>query len=82
MWLYAEIKTLGDIPRHYGRTTPDRLALLDSLGRTSFAELDVRSNRMGKSPGVVGFGGRGVITADLLGVSLPVFGGGPSRSGQ
>jgi acyl-CoA synthetase (AMP-forming)/AMP-acid ligase II len=46
VWLYTEIKTLGDIPRHYGHATPDRLALLDSLGRTSFAELDVRSNRI------------------------------------
>lgn len=46
MWLYAEIKTLGDIPRHYGHATPDRMALLDSVGRTSFAELDVRSNRI------------------------------------
>jgi AMP-binding enzyme len=46
VWLYAEIKALGDIPRHYGRSTPDRMALLDSLGRTSFAELDVRSNRI------------------------------------
>ncbi|MGO8962557.1 AMP-binding protein [Mycobacterium sp.] len=46
MWLYAEIKTLGDIPRHYGHATPDRMALLDSAGRTSFAELDVRSNRI------------------------------------
>ncbi len=41
VWLYAEIKTLGDIPRHYARTMPDRMALLDSSGPTSFAELDV-----------------------------------------
>jgi acyl-CoA synthetase (AMP-forming)/AMP-acid ligase II len=46
VWLYAEIKTLGDIPRHYGHATPDRMALLDSVGRTSFAELDMRSNRI------------------------------------
>jgi acyl-CoA synthetase (AMP-forming)/AMP-acid ligase II len=46
VWRYAEIKTLCDIPRHYGRTTPDRMGLLDSHGTTSFAELDVRSNRI------------------------------------
>lgn len=46
MWLYAEIKTLGDIPRHYARTAPDSLALLGSAGRMSFAELDVRSNQI------------------------------------
>jgi acyl-CoA synthetase (AMP-forming)/AMP-acid ligase II len=46
MWLYAEIKTLGDIPRHYARTTPDAMALSDSTGSTTFAELDARSNRI------------------------------------
>jgi acyl-CoA synthetase (AMP-forming)/AMP-acid ligase II len=46
MWMYAEIRTLGDIPRHYARTDPDRLALLDVGGRTSFAQLDSRSNQI------------------------------------
>ena len=46
MWLYAEIKTLGDIPRHYAPTTPERTALVDSSGATTFAELDLRSNRI------------------------------------
>jgi acyl-CoA synthetase (AMP-forming)/AMP-acid ligase II len=46
MWLYAEIKTLGDIPRHYARTAPGRTALLDSSGSTSFANLDARSNQI------------------------------------
>lgn len=46
MWLYREIRTLGDIPRHYARTTPHRPALVDSSGPTSFAELDHRSNRV------------------------------------
>jgi acyl-CoA synthetase (AMP-forming)/AMP-acid ligase II len=44
MWLYSEIKTLGDIPRHYGRTTPNSPALIDESGSTSFAELDASSN--------------------------------------
>jgi acyl-CoA synthetase (AMP-forming)/AMP-acid ligase II len=46
VWLSAEIKTLGDIPRHYARTTPDAMALLDSRGPTTFEELDTRSNRI------------------------------------
>jgi acyl-CoA synthetase (AMP-forming)/AMP-acid ligase II len=46
MWLHAEIKTLGDIPRHYARTTPDATALSDATGSTTFAELDARSNRI------------------------------------
>ncbi|MDT5080284.1 MAG: hypothetical protein QOJ80_4921 [Mycobacterium sp.] len=46
MWLHAEIKTLGDIPRHYARTTPDRTALLDAAGPITFGDLDARSNRV------------------------------------
>lgn len=46
MWLHREIRTLGDIPRHYARTTPHRPALVDSSGPTTFAELDGRSNRV------------------------------------
>ncbi|AMM21845.1 hypothetical protein AX769_18935 [Frondihabitans sp. PAMC 28766] len=44
MWLYSEIKTIGDIPRHFGRTTPHAPALIDANGPISFAELDRRSN--------------------------------------
>jgi acyl-CoA synthetase (AMP-forming)/AMP-acid ligase II len=58
MWLYSEIMTLGDIPRHYARTTPDAPAIIDATGAQSFAELDAASNRvanallaLGLSPG-------------------------------
>lgn len=44
MWLYAEIKTIGDIPRYYARTTPNASALIDANGATTFSELDTRSN--------------------------------------
>ncbi|RFA10464.1 hypothetical protein B7R54_15575 [Subtercola boreus] len=46
MWLYAEIKTLGDIPRHYARTTPDAPAIIDADGPQTFRELDEASNRV------------------------------------
>jgi acyl-CoA synthetase (AMP-forming)/AMP-acid ligase II len=46
MWLHSEIKTLGDIPRHYGSVTPDAPAIIDAGGAQSFAELDARSNRI------------------------------------
>lgn len=46
MWLYAEIKTLGDIPRHYARVSPDKSALIDASGESSFSELDARSNQI------------------------------------
>ena len=56
MWLYAEIKTLGDIPRHYARTDPDRLALLDSNGHVSFAQLDSQSNQIANALAVLDVG--------------------------
>ena len=46
MWLHYEIQNLGDIPRHYARTTPDRPALIDGLGRRTWRELDETSNRI------------------------------------
>lgn len=46
MWLYSEIRTLGDIPRHYGRTTPDAPGLLDERGPVSWSEVDRRSNQV------------------------------------
>ncbi|WP_295687229.1 long-chain-fatty-acid--CoA ligase [uncultured Nevskia sp.] len=46
MWLYADIKTLADIPRLYARTRPTKVALVDGSGTTTFAELDDRSNRI------------------------------------
>ncbi len=46
MWLYADIKTLADIPRLYAQTRPDKVALVDGSGEISFAQLDDRSNRI------------------------------------
>ncbi|MBQ0923489.1 long-chain-fatty-acid--CoA ligase [Saccharopolyspora endophytica] len=46
MWLYSEIRTLDDIPRHYARTNPDRPALIDGRGPVSWSDLDRRSNQV------------------------------------
>ena len=46
MWLYADIKTLNDIPRHYAEVSPTKAALIDGLGQVSFAELDARASRI------------------------------------
>lgn len=46
MWLHYEVKTLGDIPRHYASVAPDTIALVDSAGQSTFAELDQRSNQI------------------------------------
>ena len=66
MWLYADIKALADIPRHYARTQPNKTALIDPLGARTFAELDRSSNRLanvilacGVEPGAhIGFLGK------------------------
>jgi len=49
MWLHSEIRTLGDIPRHYGRTIADRPALIDARGPISWAELDRHSNQIAQT---------------------------------
>lgn len=46
MWLHHEIRNVADIPRHYGKSDPQRVALIDGLGKTTFAELDARSSKV------------------------------------
>lgn len=46
MWLFSEIKTLADTTRYWARKTPDAVALVDAVGKVTFAELDDRSNRI------------------------------------
>ena len=46
MWLHYEIKSLGDIPRHYARQQPEHTALIDISGKRSWAALDATSNRV------------------------------------
>jgi len=43
---YDAMPTLGDIPRHYARTRPYRIASVFEGRETSWAELDKRSNRI------------------------------------
>lgn len=49
MWLHKEIRTLGDIPRHFARTIPDRPSLIDARGPISWSELDARSNQVAQA---------------------------------
>lgn len=46
MWLHSEVKTIGDIPRHYARTAPEAPAIIDARGPLSWSELDARSNEV------------------------------------
>lgn len=75
MWHYAEIKTIGDIPRHWAQTRPEHAALVDANGPISWQALESRSNRvaqvllaMGIQPGqrVAFLGGNSVQYFDLL----------------
>lgn len=46
MWVFPEIRTLGDIPRYHARQRPEASAISSDGAVTSFAELDRESNRM------------------------------------
>jgi acyl-CoA synthetase (AMP-forming)/AMP-acid ligase II len=72
MWLHADIQSLPDIVRHYGRTTPDKTALIEGRHRISFRELDRSSNRLAQA--VVRHGAKpGTVVAFLGKNSIPFF---------
>ncbi|MES2682016.1 MAG: long-chain-fatty-acid--CoA ligase [Pseudomonadota bacterium] len=58
MWLHHEIRTLGDIPRYHARCKPDATALIDGLGKRSWAELDAISNRIAAALAATGIGAK------------------------
>lgn len=71
MWLYPEVRTLGDFIAYHGRKTPDKRALVYGDRHISFAEYDQQSNRIAN-----GLIGRGVQIADrvvFLGQNSPDF---------
>lgn len=46
MWLYPEVRTLGEYIEHHARNTPDRRALIWGDRTISFGEYDAISNRI------------------------------------
>lgn len=54
MWLFNEIQSLGDIPRHYAKQSPDAPALIGSFGAVSWRELNARSNRVSHTLAALG----------------------------
>src|ERR1700745_3349788 len=54
MWLHANIKTLGDIPRYYARHSADQVALTDANRKLTFDELNISSNRIAQA--IIGSG--------------------------
>lgn len=65
MWLFPEVRTLGQYPEYWARRDPGRLALRDATRALSFAEFDAAANRaahflagVGTPGGLIGFMGK------------------------
>jgi non-ribosomal peptide synthetase component E (peptide arylation enzyme) len=44
MWLYPEIRTLGDIARYHARERPDDIAVITPIRSLSFAAFDAAAS--------------------------------------
>lgn len=71
MWLYPEVRTLGDFITYHARHTPARRALVYGSRTISFSEYDAVSNRVAQllAQGGVGSGDR----VGFLGLNSPDF---------
>lgn len=49
MWLRPEIRTLGDIPRHWSARTPDKIALASDGHEITYADLDRQTARVSRA---------------------------------
>lgn len=84
MWVYPEIRTLGDYPAYWARHDPDRPALRTLTRTVSFAEFDRLANRVAnhllggtaEPEALVGFMGKNSV--DFY---LALFGTAKTRSG-
>jgi len=71
MWLYPEVRTLGEFIEYHARHTPDRRALIWGERTISFAEYDKAANRIAN-----GLLSEGVDAGDrigFLGLNTPDF---------
>lgn len=84
MWVFPEIRTLGQYPEYWARHDPDRPALRTLTRTVSFAEFDRKANQVGNylldgiaEPGaLIGFMGKNSV--DFY---LALFGTAKTRSG-
>ena len=84
MWVFPEVRTLGQYPEYWARHDPERMALRTADRTVSFAEFDVVANRVGQwllaggsVPGeLLGFMGR-----NSLDFYFALFGCAKTRSG-
>lgn len=71
MWLYPEVRTLGEFIEYHARHTPERLALVHGTRKISFGDYDAAANRVAH-----GLLERGVEAGDrvgFLGLNSPDF---------
>lgn len=71
MWLFSEIRTIGDIPKHYARVTPDKAALIDASGTMSFAQLHANSNKVAHA--LTGLGVKPLDRVAILSKNTPRY---------
>jgi acyl-CoA synthetase (AMP-forming)/AMP-acid ligase II len=71
MWLYPEVRTLGEFIEYHARTTPARRALVHGARTISFAEYDAVSNRIAN--GLLGQGVGAGERIGFLGLNSPDF---------
>jgi acyl-CoA synthetase (AMP-forming)/AMP-acid ligase II len=82
MWVYPEIRGLGDIPAYYARHDPQRLALKSNGRSVDFSELDRIANRVARAVLQEGLGqGRriGFFGKNSLDFYFALFGVGKTR---
>lgn len=71
MWLYPEVRTLGEFIEYHGRHTPHRRALVQGDRTISFAEYDAVSNRIAN--GLLADGIEAGARIGFLGLNSPDF---------
>ena len=84
MWVYPEVRTLGDLPAFYARRDPDRLALTQGDLRITFGALERMANQT--AHWLVEQGARADMLVGFLGKNSPdfyiaVFGCAKTRAG-
>jgi acyl-CoA synthetase (AMP-forming)/AMP-acid ligase II len=62
VWHYTEIRTVPDIVRHYGRTTPDKTAAIQGTRKVGYAQLDTLSSRLANA-----MVDRGIVPGSVIG---------------
>ncbi|MEY2952391.1 MAG: 4-isopropylbenzoate-CoA ligase, partial [Pseudomonadota bacterium] len=72
MWLFADIKSVPDVIRHYGRQSPDKQALTEGKHAVSFAELDQFTSRLANALALRG-GVEHAVVAFIGKNSIPFF---------